>query len=83
MHIHCKLSQELNAGWNNYFKLGTMAKSKEKRGFFVKAETEFSKTEKALGKAAMKIIAKTKKNNSYLVIADKNGKVKKIPFKDL
>jgi len=60
-----------------------MAKAKEKQGFSVKADTEFSKTEKALGKAALNVVAKTKKNNSYLVIADKDGKVKKIPAKDL
>lgn len=60
-----------------------MAKANDKQGFSVKAETEFSKTEKALGKAALNIVAKTKKNNSYLVIADENGKVKKIPAKDL
>jgi hypothetical protein len=60
-----------------------MAKTKEKQGFSVKAETEFSKTEKTLGKAALNIVAKTKKNNSYLVVADKSGKVKKIPAKDL
>ena len=60
-----------------------MGKTKNKIGFSDKAETEFLKTDKALGKAAMNIIAKTKKNNSYLVIADKDGKIKKIPAKDL
>lgn len=41
------------------------------------------KLENALKKVSEKIIAKTKKNNSYLVIAGKDGKVKKIPAKDL
>jgi hypothetical protein len=41
------------------------------------------KLENALKKVSEKIIAKTKKNNSYLVIAGKNGKVKNIPAKDL
>jgi hypothetical protein len=41
------------------------------------------KLEDALKKVSEKIIVKTKKNNSYLVVADKDGKVKKIPFKDL
>lgn len=60
-----------------------MGKAKEKIGFSKKAEDEFSKTEEALGKTALNIVAKTKKNNSYLVIAGKDGKVKKIPAKDL
>lgn len=48
-----------------------------------KHELISKKLEKAFKKIAENIIAKTKKNNSYLVIADKNGKVKKIPAKDL
>ncbi len=60
-----------------------MGKSKEKIEFSKRAKAEFSKTEEALGKTALDIVAKTKRNNSYLVIADKNGKVKKIPAKDL
>ena len=60
-----------------------MVLEKQQLGFYVKAETEFSKTEKAICKAALNIVAKTKKNNSYLIIADKNGKIKKIPSKDL
>ena len=60
-----------------------MGKTKEKIGFSKKAEAEFSKTEEALGKTALNIVAKTKKNNSYLVIAGKDGKVKKIPAKEL
>jgi hypothetical protein len=30
-----------------------------------------------------KLIEKEKKNNGYLVVADKNGKIKKIPARDL
>jgi hypothetical protein len=60
-----------------------MGKSKEKIGFSKKAEAEFSKTEDALGNTALSIVAKTKKNDSYLIIAGKDGKVKKIPAKDL
>ena len=41
------------------------------------------KLEDAFRKISENIIAKTKKNNSYLVIADKDGKIKKIPAKDL
>jgi len=41
------------------------------------------KLEEALKKVSEKVIAKTIKNNSYLVIADKKGKIKKIPAKDL
>lgn len=60
-----------------------MGKTKEKIGFSEKAEIEFLKTQKALDKAALNVIAKTKKNNSYLIIGGKNGEVKKIPAKDL
>ncbi|MBX9783391.1 MAG: hypothetical protein K2X48_08875 [Chitinophagaceae bacterium] len=60
-----------------------MGKVKEKIGFSEKAEKEFSKTQKALTKAAVNIIAETKAKNSYLVIADKKGNIKKIPAKDL
>jgi hypothetical protein len=37
----------------------------------------------ALDSAIQKIIAETKATNSYIVVSDKNGKVKKIPAKDL
>ena len=37
----------------------------------------------ALDKAIQNVIAETKAKNSYMVIADKNGKIKKIPAKDL
>ena len=37
----------------------------------------------ALDKAIKKLIAEEKARNGYLVIADKDGKIKKIPAKDL
>lgn len=42
-----------------------------------------TKTANALKKVSDNIIAQTKAKNSYLVIADENGKIKKIPAKDL
>ena len=40
-------------------------------------------TERALKKVSAKLIAETKAKNSYLVVSDENGNVKKIPAKDL
>lgn len=51
--------------------------------FSVKAENEFEQLQKGLRKVSEKLIAKTKKNGSYLVVADKDGKVKKVVAKDL
>lgn len=39
--------------------------------------------EKSFAKVREKLIKEIKKNNGYLVIGDKDGKVKKIPAKDL
>jgi hypothetical protein len=39
--------------------------------------------EKSLEKVRKNLIEAEKKNNGYLVIADKNGKVKKVPARDL
>ena len=39
--------------------------------------------EKSLKKVWEKLIEEEKKNNGYIVISDKDGKVKKIPAKDL
>lgn len=39
--------------------------------------------DKAHKKIAQNLIAETKAKNSYLVISDKNGRIKKIPAKDL
>ena len=50
----------------------------------VKVTQDLSATIKtALDKAIPKVIAETKAKNSYLVIADKNGNIKKVPTKDL
>lgn len=40
-------------------------------------------TAKALKKVSEKLIAEAKATNSYLVVSDENGNVKKIPAKDL
>lgn len=40
-------------------------------------------TEKALKKVSEKLIAETKRLNSYLVVGDGKGNIKKIPAKDL
>lgn len=37
----------------------------------------------ALDEAIKKVIAEEKARNGYLVVGDKNGKIKKIPAKDL
>jgi hypothetical protein len=37
----------------------------------------------ALDKAIKKVIAEEKARNGYLVVTDKEGKIKKIPAKDL
>jgi hypothetical protein len=39
--------------------------------------------EQGLKRTALKLIEKEKKNNGYLIIAGKDGKVKKVPAKDL
>jgi hypothetical protein len=39
--------------------------------------------EKGLAQTRKKLIAEEKKKNGYLVVSDKDGRVKKIPAKDL
>ena len=48
-----------------------------------KREDLSGKIKIALDKAIQNLIAEKKKKNSYLVIADKNGNIQKIPAKDL
>lgn len=60
--------------------MGTIEK---KIGFSDKAQKEFELTQLALNKAKQNLIAETKAQNSYLVIADEKGNIKKIPAKDL
>ena len=48
-----------------------------------KSEDLSGKIKIALDKAIEKVIADAKAANSYIVIADKKGNIKKIPAKDL
>jgi hypothetical protein len=48
-----------------------------------KREDLSGKIKIALDKAIKNVIAETKAKNSYMVVADKNGTIKKIPAKDL
>ncbi len=48
-----------------------------------KREDLSDKINVALEKAIKNVIAETKSKNSWLVIADKKGNIKKIPAKDL
>ena len=48
-----------------------------------KKESLTGKIQVALDKAIKNVIAETKAKNSYMVIADKDGKIKKIPASDL
>ena len=48
-----------------------------------KSEDLSGKIKIALDKAIKKVIAEEKLRNGYLVVADKNGKVKKIPASEL
>jgi len=48
-----------------------------------KREDLSGKIKIALDKAIKNVIAETKAKNSYMVIADKKGNIKKIPAKDL
>ncbi len=60
-----------------------MGTVKKKIGFSDEAQKEASLNETAFIKVAQNLVTETKAKNSYLVIADKNGKIKKIPAKDL
>ncbi len=48
-----------------------------------KREDPSGKIKLALDKAIKNVIAETKAKNSFLVVADKKGNIKKIPAKDL
>ena len=48
-----------------------------------KSEDLSGKIKPALDKAIKKVIAEEKSRNGYLVISDKNGKIKKIPASEL
>ena len=60
-----------------------MGKTKEHLGFSEKFLQEKEAVDAALRKVSKKLIEETKKENGYLVVADKKGTVKKIPAKDL
>lgn len=60
-----------------------MGKTKKSIEFSEKFIAEGIATEKALKKVTQLLIAETKATNSYLVVSDKNGKIKNIPAKDL
>ena len=60
-----------------------MGKAKTHIGFSNKFVAESKAIEKALNKVTQHLIAETKATNSYIVVSDKNGKIKKIPAKDL
>ena len=56
----------------------------ENRINFSKKHQDLSRSaDAALKKVSKKLIEETKKQNGYLVVADKKGIVKKIPAKDL
>ncbi len=60
-----------------------MGKAKTHIGFSDKFIAETNAIDNALKKVTPHLIAETKATNSYLVVSDKNGKIKKIPAKDL
>ena len=60
-----------------------MGKAKAHIGFSENFITESNAIDKAHKKIAQHLIAETKSTNSYLVVSDKDGKIKKIPAKDL
>jgi hypothetical protein len=55
----------------------------KKIGAIAKWDVLDAKIEKGLKKTATKLIRKKKRNNGLLIIADKNGKAKKIPANNL
>jgi hypothetical protein len=60
-----------------------MGKTKEYTGFSKEFLEEDKAVEAALKKVSKKLIEETKKENGYLIVADKNGVAKKISAKDL
>ena len=60
-----------------------MGKAKAHIGFSEKFIAERNSVDNPLNKVTQQIIAETKAINSYIVVSDKNGKIKKIPAKDL
>ena len=60
-----------------------MGKTKENIGFSEKHIEESKKIEAALKKVAEKLIAEEKARDGYLILADEDGNIKKVPAKDL
>jgi hypothetical protein len=60
-----------------------MGKTKEHTGFSERFLKEEKAVDAALKKVSEKLIEETKKENSYLIVSDENGIIKKIPAKDL
>lgn len=60
-----------------------MGTTKTNSGFSVRHNSLIKKTTEALKKVTPHLIAETKATNTYMVISDKNRKIKKIPAKDL
>lgn len=60
-----------------------MGKTKNNIELSEKHKKETEATKKALQKVSEKLIAEIKRLNSYLVVTDENGDIKKIPAKDL
>jgi hypothetical protein len=60
-----------------------VGKTKKNIEFTKKHQALKEATEKALKKVSEKLIAETKAKNSYLVVSDDKGNIKKIPAKDL
>jgi hypothetical protein len=60
-----------------------MGKAKTHIGFSDKFKLETNAIDNALKKVTQHLIDEAKATNTYLVVSDKNGKIKKIPAKDL
>ncbi len=60
-----------------------MEKTEKDIGFSKKFLEESKKLDEGLKKVSEKLIAETKATNSYLIIADKDGNIKKVEAKDL
>ena len=60
-----------------------MGKTEKKIELSQKHKEESVATEQAFKKVHEKLIAETKEKDSYLVISDAEGNIKKIPAKDL
>ena len=60
-----------------------MEQAKKHIGFSEKFVAESKAIEEGLKKVSEKLIAETKKENGYLIIADENDNIKKVYAKDL